>query len=442
MECKKIRFFAAFTFIFMILTAVFSLPSFAVDPVPDMSGAASVYLYNIEQKKAMAEKDPAKQVYPASTVKLMTGLIATEMLSQRLGESVTITDEMLKGVTGNNMKLKVGEKVKIADLLYGALLGGANDACTALAVICSGSTSDFIALMNKRAEELGALDTYYTNVTGMHNDAMVTTAYDTFLIAKATSESSLFLSITSESRYQMDKTNLSEARNIYSKNYLISRYSETKYFNKYAKGLNSGSTTQGGYCLAAYTENEGQSYICVVLGAEVVGDEIGSYNIANSLLNWAYGSYGYVEVLSDDRLICEVAVELSEDIDHVTLRPAEALTVFLPLDIDLESALTYNHKINSPSLEAPVSEGQVAGFISVELDGEILGSVDLVTMNSVERSEFLYSLKKIRNFTTSRPFVITVICFLVLFLIYILATALGKNDRNARRRYRRKRRRR
>ena len=422
----------------IMITAVFSLPSFAVAELPDMSGAKSVYLYNVEQKRTMAEKDASLSVYPASTTKIMTGLVALDHLSSRLAENVTVTEEMLKGVSGNNIKLKAGERVTVLDLLYATLLGGANDSAAVLAYIVSGSTEGFVELMNKKAEALGALDTHYTNVSGMHDPAMVTTAYDTFLIAKAASENSIFAQITSESKYQMPGTNISDERNIYNKNYLISRYSETKYYNKYAVGLNSGSTSQGGYCLATCAKNNGQTYICVVLGAEECDGNICSYTIANDLIDWAYSSYGYVEVLSKDKLVCEVAVELSDDVDHVTLRPAESMTVFLPLDTDMEKELTYSHKLTSQSLEAPVEEGQIAGFISVELNGETLGTVDLVTMNKVDRSEFLYGMKRIRDFTTSRPFVITAVTFAVLLVVYVFANAFFRTERNSRRRHRRR----
>ena len=424
----------------MIITAaVFALPSFAVPSLPSLDDANAVYFYNVEQKKAMAEKNATRPVYPASTVKLMTGLVAVEALSSRFSETVTITEEMLRGVTGNNIKLKAGEKVTVLDLLYSLLVGGANDAAAALAFTVAGSIENYTALMNAKAAQLGALDTNYTNVSGMHDPAMLTTAYDTFLIAKAASENPVFTEISSESRYQMPKTNISAERNIYNKNYLISRYNETKYYNKYVKGLNSGSTTQGGYCLATCAEKDGQTYICVVLGGAERDGNICSYTVANSLINWAFSSYGYVEVISKDMLVCEVKVELSEDIDHVTLRPASSLTVFLPLDIDKEKDLVYSHKIASPSLTAPVEEGQIAGFISVELDGEILGSVDLVTMSKVERSEFLYSLQRIRDFTTSRPFVITAIIFVILVVAYILGTAFFGTNQKPRRHYRRKR---
>ncbi len=421
----------------IIFAAVLALPSLAVSEVPDMSLAESVYFYNIEQKTVMAEKNANKIVYPASVTKVMTGLIAAEELGGRMNEGITVTEEMLKGVSGNNIKLKAGERVTIGDMLYAAVCGSANDACSVLAHLVSGTAEAFVEKMNLRATELGAIDTNYTNVSGMHNPNMVTTAYDTFLIAKAASENSLFVSLSSESKYEMPETNMSSARNIYNKNHMISRYSETKYYNKYAMGLNAGSTSQGGNCLATCTEKDGQTYICVVLGASETADgNIASYTVANSLINWAYSSYGYVEVLSKDLLVCEIDVALSEDVDYVTLRPAKEIVAFLPLEIDMEKELEYNHSVTSKELDAPVEEGQSAGFISVSYDGKVLGTVELVAMNKVDRSEFLYTLKKITDFTSSRPFIITAVTFALLFVVYVFLTAFYRTKPPHRRRRR------
>ncbi len=418
----------------MLFAAVLALSAFALPPLPDMSHAEAVYFYNVAEKKVMAEKNASATVYPASTVKLMTGLVAIEAIGDRLDETVTVNEEMLKNVSGNKIKLKAGERVTFNDLLYATVCGCANDAASVLAYAVSGDMESFVALMNKRAAELGAIDTNYTNVTGIHHKDMVTTAYDTFIIAMAASQNSLFAEISSESKYVMPETNLSGERNIYNKNSLISRYTEKKYYNKYAVGLNAGSTTQGGYCLAACSKAEGGTYICVVLGADETDGNINSYTIANELINWAYSSYGYVQVISEDMMVCEVGVELSEDVDYVTLKPKSSLTVFLPLETDLKTELVYNHTVSEKKLEAPVEEGQAAGFITVSLNGEALGTVELVTMNKVDRSEFLYTLKQIRDFTASRPFIITVIAFIVLLAAYIFGTAVYRAKPARRRR--------
>ena len=95
--------------------------------MPSLDGATSVYLYNLTQNRVMAEKNADKVIYPASTVKLMTGLVAAQLLSDRLDEQVEVTEEMLKGVTGNNLKICAGEIVTVRDMFYGLLCGGNND---------------------------------------------------------------------------------------------------------------------------------------------------------------------------------------------------------------------------------------------------------------------------------------------------------------------------
>ena len=119
---------------------LFSLQSFssmsasAVDHFPEITGAAHVYLYNFESDKIIYTKGSgSEKIAPASTVKLMSGLVALEHLSERQDEYITLSKEMLQGVEGYTINLNPGETLKIRDLLYGLICGGGNDAAVALA---------------------------------------------------------------------------------------------------------------------------------------------------------------------------------------------------------------------------------------------------------------------------------------------------------------------
>ncbi len=424
---------AVFTLVFCCF---FALTASALKEMPSLEGAASVYLYNLTQGKVIAEKEAEKVIYPASTVKLMTGLVAAEQLSGRLDEQITVTEEMLKGVTGNNLKITAGERVTVRDLFYGLLCGGNNDCAAILAHITAGGIPEFVDLMNKKAAELGTLTTNYTNVSGMHSDNMVTTAYDTFLVALAASEIPLIMEAVTTNKYEMPATNLNGVRNVYNKNYLISRYINTTYYNSLAKGMNAGYTSQGGYCVVTTAEYGGQSYVCVVMGGEEINNRIRSYEIASNLLDWAFSAYSEIKVLDANSYLGEIAVTLAQDIDHVTVKPNGSLTSFLPSDIDVAKDIELVPKLNAAELEAPVMEGQVVGFITVKFGDEILGSVDLVTTDKVERSEFLYALQNIKAFTTQRWFIASVIALAVLTVayIFIVAFARGRSGRRRRRR--------
>ena len=425
---------AVFTLLFCTL---FTLCTSALIEMPSLDGATSVYLYNLTQDRVMAEKNADKVIYPASTVKLMTGLVAAEQLSDRLDEQIEVTEEMLKGVTGNNLKIAVGEIVTVRDMFYGLLCGGNNDCAAILAHVAAGSIPQFVELMNQKAKELGTKTTNYTNVSGMHSDNMVTTAYDTYLVAEAAYKVELIMEAVTTNKYEMPATNKSKMRSVYNKNYLISRYIDTTYYNSLAQGMNAGFTNQGGYCLVTSAEYNGQSYICVVMGAEEQNKRIRSYEIASDLIDWAFEAYSEVKVLGESSYLGEIAVTLSQDTDHVTIKPAGSLTAFLPSDIDVSKDIELLPKLNAPSLEAPVVEGQVVGFISVKYGDEVLGTVDLITTDKVERSEFLYTLQQLKSFTSQRWFIASVIALVLLTSAYIFVVASVRGRHGHRRRRRR-----
>ena len=425
---------AVFTLLFCVL---FSLCTSALIEMPSLDGATSVYLYNLTQDRVMAEKNADKVIYPASTVKLMTGLVAAEQLSDRLDEQIEVTEEMLKGVTGNNLKIALGEIVTVRDMFYGLLCGGNNDCAAILAHVAAGSIPQFVELMNKKAKDLGTKTTNYTNVSGMHSDNMVTTAYDTYLVAEAAYKVELIMEAVTTNKYEMPATNKSKMRSVYNKNYLISRYIDTTYYNSLAQGMNAGFTNQGGYCLVTSAEYNGQSYICVVMGAEEQNKRIRSYEIASDLIDWAFEAYSEVKVLGESSYLGEVAVTLSQDTDHVTIKPAGSLTAFLPSDIDVSKDIELLPKLNAPSLKAPVVEGQVVGFISVKYGDEVLGTVDLITTDKVERSEFLYTLQQLKSFTSQRWFIASMIALVILTAAYIFVVASVRGRHGHRRRRRR-----
>lgn len=433
---KKIALFSAI--ITLTLCIALSLCASALIEMPSLEGATSVYLYNLTQDKVIAEKNADKVIYPASTVKLMTGLVAAELLSDKLDEQIEVTEEMLKGVTGNNLKISVGETVTVRDMFYGLLCGGNNDCAAILAHVAAGGIPQFVELMNKKAAELGTKTTNYTNVSGMHSDNMVTTAYDTYLVAAAAYEVPLIMEAVTTNKYEMPATNKSKLRNVYNKNYLISRYIDTTYYNSLAQGMNAGYTSQGGYCLVTSAEYNGQSYICVVMGGEEQNKRIRSYEIAGDLIDWAFSAYKETKVLDLNSYIGEMSVTLAQDTDHVTIKPAGPLTAFLPSDIDVAKDIELLPKLNAPELEAPVTEGQVVGFITVKYGDEILGTVDLITTDKVERSEFLYALQRIKSFTTQRWFIASAIVLVILTGVYIfvVASIRGKQTRRRRRRRR------
>lgn len=430
---KKNKQYAGRPVLALLLAAVLlllALPIGAAEEADDgampvIDHCIGAYLYNFENDEVLFSVGTDERVYPTSTVKLMTGIVAIEELGDDLSRQVTITGEMLSKVAGNNVGLMAGEVVTVEQLLYAMLVNSANDAAMVLAYAAGGSVEAFVDKMNEKANTLGAYKTYYANPTGMHNDAMVTTVADTAIIAKYAYTLPLFMEIVSTPKYVMEATNLSDYRNIYNRNCLLSKYYNVNYPYPRATGMNAGATTQGGYAICATAEESstGLSYLAIVMGADEVDGAIYSYVNAIKLFEWAFRNYDYIEVLSADRIICELPVRLSSTLDYVTLVPSETIEVYLPTTVNVERDIRYSYNTYEDAMDAPIATGEEAGTITVLMGDRILGSCTLVTTSSVARSEFLYFLARVRQFSQSRFFIATVVSAVVLSVVYVLLKA-------------------
>lgn len=417
-----------------------SVPEVSSSEPPQAEHCRSAYLYCFENSRSLYEYNSDETVYPTSTVKIMTGIVAMEHFAGRLDTEITVTSEMLSKVSGNRMSpaLTEGEVVTAEDMLYGCLVGGANDAAYVLAYSVAGSVEDFVTMMNTKAgsSAIGARNTKYTNPTGMHDDAMYTTARDTAQIAIYAWNIPGFAEIVSTPKYVMEETNKNEFRNIYNRNSTISKYYAAGYYDERAMGMNAGGTPSGGYCTVQIMRDPetAVTFLCVVMGGdwEDDGGAIYSYENAKTLLDWAFGAYAYVEVLSSELVVYEMPVTLSSTVDYVTLQPAESVVVFLPTDVDIENEVQVHYTTLNDALAAPVVEGQVVGNVTVTYGDEILGTVELKTTAAVSRSEFLYILSQIEDFTRSKFFIATAVSAVVLTAVYIFAGAFIRKRRSRR----------
>ena len=423
-----------------VLISIFSLivlTSYATEPLGvNLDGAQAMYVYNIENDKVLYAKNVDEKIQPVSTVKIMAGLIATEVLSDRLDEIVVVTESMITGVIGQHYNIMSGHTLSIQDLLYLAFCGGCHKSINILSYIISGNPDNFIALMNTKAKELGMNDTFYSNATGMHSQNMYTTVNDIAILCRAAAKNKLLLQITTTDSYTTEQ--LGDRNFTFeNRNYLVGTGYTPLYYNPLCHGLAAGSTPDSGYCVATIADNGDLSYICIVMGAGTENGKILSYEIANDLIDWAYSSWGYVEVISEGVTICEIPVTMSMDIDSVIAVPSQSISVYLPTSTSLGTDITYTHTLNSEKLQAPISEGALVGRITAYKDGEEIASVDLITKTSVAQSEVLYTLTKIKEISQSRVFIASVIFAICFTMLYIFVKALIRGSAsNKRYRYR------
>ena len=395
----------------------------AVPAFPDTSNSEAVYLFNFEHERVLFSKGGDKALYPASLTKIMTGLVALELVGDRLDESVTVTSDMLRDKNGTSMELRAGDVLSYRDLLYGVICGGFNDAACVLASASAGSVSAFVKKMNEKAEALGARDTHFTNPTGWHSEEMVSTLYDLSLIAKEAAKNELYLEISSEASHKVEGINRGAGYTVHNRNGLIGSFYAIGYYNKRAKGLIAGKTDEGGNCLATTFSYDGLSYLLIIMGARDVGEQISSYTAANEIISHTINYYGNLMVIEAGDTVAKVPVHLAlsrgdEDFYMLRCTVPEDVSVFAEYDTESLETLELRPYFFSDVLSAPIKAGERLGGIDIFIDGKLCGNAPLVAANDVEANAFLSFMTNAKKMLVSRPFIIFAIVFVVLFTIY------------------------
>ena len=444
------------TAILIIVTMlVLSLPlgSFALeDPKPQY--ATNCVVYNIENNEICFEMYPDDRIAPAGTAKIMTAILAIEHYEGNYDAVITVGDGWLKEVTGLTASFKAGESLIAEKVISALIIGNGNDAAYILAHSVAGSKEAFVDMMNEKAAQLGMEDTCYTNPAGTDEEGMYTSAADVVILARHAYTLAKYIEISDSPSVAIEATNKNNGRTLYNRNYFVSNYYNTRYLIGSVMGLNAGYSSKAGWCVTAIgRSNSGLTYVVVVMGArdpDSIYDENGNkkeeekffvsgYEDAAMLLEWAYDNFGYFTLVDTSTMVCDVPVKLSSKVDHVVLLPEEKLVSFLPLDTDVDEVVTKEYTLKSKTLTAPISQGQVVGEMSVYVDSEKIGTVNLIARNNVERSNGLLVLDVVIKFLT-HPIVLTlIIIFLLLLSVYVILRARYLAKKRQVVRYRRKR---
>ncbi len=393
------------------------------DPTPPVQEGCSAYcLYDITHDRIVVLENGNKIVNTSTSAKVMMGLLACELLRDRCDETVIITEDMISGTSGYSMELKAGEKIKIIDLLYAAICGSYNDAAYALAYIASGSANDFVSGMNSRARSLSALSTHYTNPLGFPDStSMVTTVSDTLKIAVAASQNELYMELCSAKRHECDKSYLGKTRSFYNRNMLVSSHQGTEYFDPDCSGMNAGmSGSEGGWSVITLAHDDGADYICIVLGGteDDKSGKIYAYDAVAKLIDWARETYNRYPVFLQGDVLGQVKISLtsfgSSDADYVL---SDDLYAYIPNHSDPD--LTYKVEFFPDRLKAPISKGEELGVVRVYCNGYLAGEGKLVTDADYESNAFITAINALGEYTQSRAFIATAICFIVIVTISI-----------------------
>lgn len=350
-----------------------------------MDYARAAILYEVNSETMVYAWNPDEKMNPASLVKLMTGLLAVEM--GKMETPVTVSASAVSNLPEDavSVDLMPGEVLTLEQLMYCMLVASANDAAAVIAEHIGGSQEAFVALMNKRAAELGCTGTVYANVHGLASPEQCTTARDITRILQEALRHSEFKEMFETDEYTVPETNLHKERNLSTTNNM--QLLEKPEYDYRVTGGRTGATSSTDRCVAATALEDGLYYITVVLGADSVYHEDdyslvinGSFADTKNLLDMGFQGYGVSQVLFEGQALTQYSVINGEN--AVVAGVDQSCTTVLPRGITSED-LIWRYASADPQLTAPVEKGQRLTYIQVWYGSVCVAQSSLSAMNGV-----------------------------------------------------------
>lgn len=354
-----------------------SMCMYRVDAAEPDVESPSVILMEASTGKTVYEKNADETLHPASITKIMTLILIFDALSGNkitLDENVTVS-EHAASMGGSQVFLEAGEKQTVNTMIKCISVASANDASVAMAEHIWGSEQTFVDKMNERAQGLGMSGTHFVNCCGLDTDGHMMTARDVAIMSRELI--TRYPQIHEYSGIWMDTITHSTRRGesefgLSNTNKLIKQY-------EWATGLKTGSTGLAKCCLSATAEKDGIELIAAVMAAP---NSKTRFKDAISLLNYGYG---VVDIYRDNAWLSQekIAVHGGKS-DSVTCRKNNEFVYVFTEDTDTGRIKCTEEYADG--LDAPVYEGDVVGQMVYELDGNILGTIDIVAADTVEKA--------------------------------------------------------
>jgi len=417
-------FLALFTEPFLSLTAAAQdredvdavIASIPADwPQAPTVSAATAILMDAASGEILYAKNATDPMYPASTTKLMTALLTLENAS--LSDIVTFSPKAVSIPSGSShIGMRRNEQMVLRECLYGLLLPSANEVANALAEHVTGTIKSFVVLMNERAYRLGAVNTVFKNVNGLHEEGHVTCAYDLALVMQACIENNTFVEISSSQSYVHHSDGLLPKDIPMTNTHMMIRPS-SEYYNEYVVCGKTGHTDESGYNLVTYAEKDGMGLIAVVMGCE----NGGQYTSTQALLDYGFNYFHTV-----------LPAELDSSLNMEEAFTASPLALPVPerplLTLDAGGSILLPEGVTFDMLTKEVTEVNASKQITYSYQGYPLGSVQLISPDDEEenpiyekKAEERLSIEEVPDLVVLDGWLIAVI--VLLFLLFIGYTA-------------------
>ena len=366
-------------FIFIFLYVNFSLNLFANPNIQARTGI----LIDYHSGEVLYELDPDSQIYPASMTKIMTSIVAFDLLKKNklsLDDKFTISENAwrLSQAGYSSMFIMINDQVTVENLLKGIIIASGNDACVALAEGIAGSESNFADMMNEKAGEIGMTSSNFTNSSGINDPDNVSTARDIAIMSKYLIKNyPIFYELFAEKTFTWDRTG-GEPIKQGNRNPLL-------YKNVGVDGVKTGYLAVEKYSLASTMKKKDRRVIAVASG-------FNTKNLRSSeslkLLNWGFRNTNTFEISKSDETIFELDTWLG------TSNKIKATTkedFYLTINKKDISHLTVSLNYEGP-IRAPIKQGAQIATMTVKKKDEIIKSLPLYAVEDLKKVNFFKSL--------------------------------------------------
>lgn len=357
-------------------------------------GLTAQYAVAIDAKSGLVlyNKNMDERMYPASMTKVMTTIVAIEMIKD-FNATTVITQNDIDTVweTGaSSANFEVGETVTYNDLLLGAILPSGADATRALANNLCGGQEEFVNKMNELAEKLELKDTHFVNTTGIHDENHYTTVHDMALIVKYAVENEQFREIYSK-RFATSSNGLHQwvNKSIYNAN-------RSNIDTSSILGCKSGYTDAAKNCLSSL-DMVGNNEIITIVGKSINNDLKPRAAVQDTLdiVNYVSQNYSMQSILAKGTEVKSLDVKVAKDNQKILIENQNDVSAFLPNDFNKDDL---EYKYSFEKLEAPLKKGTKVGNLSIYYGDYLLYQEEYFNDIMIERDAVSDIKGKIMDF--------------------------------------------
>jgi len=351
--------------------------------------ARTAILQDYLSGEILYEKEPNRSIYPASMTKIMTSIIAFDLLRSgdlNLDEKFIISEKAWRLSTSgySSMFVMVGDEVSVENLLRGIIVASGNDACIALAEGIAGTEEEFAIMMTSKAQELGMFDTNFANSSGINDPDNYSTVKDIMIMSNyLIKEHPDYYKWFSEKEFTWDRTG-GDPITQGNRNPLL-------YKNLGADGIKTGYLAVERYSLASSLERKGRRLIAVGSGFETKKSRSRE---SSKLLTYGLTNFDLVQISQAENPFFSVDVWLGKK-DKVDVYTKE--NIYKTIKKGQKKLLKIKVLYDGP-VEAPIKKDQILAKLQIVYDEELVGEYDLFSSNEIKRVNIFSRLLKSFNY--------------------------------------------